>query len=165
MTGLTWLATTDPMPSIPFDSSYPLAGILLFAFELLRRAALHYKEARQIDVEGERAKAAAAGAERDQVKRERQEDVSGLKAQIEALEDQVRLLRGEISTMRRDHHTATHEAEERHTAELRTEHRRLENEIRTNFRMRQHMAEHGLTVPEALTDTDHPAAPYPEEGL
>lgn len=111
------------------DSTFVAPGISLATFAgLLLMAARSYKEARQIDVEGEKNRRIAAEA------REKEAGVSTA-ARITELSGRVESLEGKIDQLRVDHE------------------QELLAERFKNFRLRQLLSDNGVHYPEELGPT------------
>lgn len=108
------------------DSTLIAPGLSLATFSgLLLLAAKAYKEARQIDVEGEKKRRQEAEA------REASAGTSH-SSKLDALAERVRSLEGKIDQMRVDHETA------------------LLDERGKNFQLRKLLRENGVEIPEEL---------------
>jgi TolA-binding protein len=108
------------------DSTLIAPGLSLATFSgLLLLAAKAYKEARQIDVEGEKKRRQEAEA---------RESAAGSthSSKLEALAERVRSLEDKIDEMRVDHETA------------------LLDERGKNFQLRRLLRENGVEIPEEL---------------
>jgi hypothetical protein len=106
---------------------------------------------RQAAVTHFRTRAEAAEAERDRSFDEHVADREALARRVAALEEEVRRLREE-------HSSYIQHLTDRHRDEVRTLNRRLEVELRMEWRLRAHMAAHGVDLPPDL-DPAHPEIP------
>lgn len=108
------------------DSTFVAPGISLATFAgLLALAAKSYKEARQIDVEGERNRRIAAEARE-------QESGKTTEQKMTELTNRVKSLEGKIDDLRDSHE------------------KELLAERFKNFRLRQLAIDHGAVIPEEL---------------
>lgn len=122
------------------DSTYVGPGaMLLAALGLLAAAAKFYKEARQIDVEGEKNRRVAAEAREKKTTDDTAAKVSELTEKVESLEQKIDELR---------------ESNERKIEQLRTDHEReLLQERTKNYRLRSILADRGVEIPKELGPT------------
>jgi uncharacterized protein YlxW (UPF0749 family) len=108
------------------DSTLIAPGLSLATFSgLLLLAAKAYKEARNIDVEGERRRRMAAEARE-------QESGASHSTKLDALAERVKSLETKIDQMRTEHETA------------------LLDERGRNFQLRKLLRENGIPIPEEL---------------
>jgi len=108
------------------DSTFVAPGLSLSAFAgLLALAAREYKAARQIDVEGEKERRAAAEA------REKEAGTSTA-TRVKELGDKISKLEKAIEQLRIDHE------------------RELLEERSKNFKLRLLLSDHGVEIPEEL---------------
>lgn len=124
------VATADPA------SLWPPAGALLAAAGLAFKAATTYKEARQIDVDGAKARESEAEIELEKVKKER--DANAALYATTLADSRVRL----------------REAEQAHSREMTAERLKVERTLRQLYLLREHMARHGYPLPEPLQDAE-----------
>ena len=122
------LALADPASSVT-DSTYVGPGaMLLAALGLLAAAAKFYKEARQIDAEGEKKRRIEAEAREKQTG-----DVTALR--VKELSDKVDALEDKIDQLRIDHE------------------QELLVERRKNYKLRTMLTDRGIEIPEELGPT------------
>jgi uncharacterized protein YlxW (UPF0749 family) len=119
------------------DSTYVGPGaMLLAALGLLAAAAKFYKEARQIDVEGEKNRRVAAEAREKKTSDDTASKVGELTEKVESLEKKIDDLR--VSN-------------ERKIEQLRADHEReLLAERTKNFKLRALLASNGIDIPKEL---------------
>lgn len=119
------------------DSTFVAPGISLATFAgLLALAAKSYKEARQIDVEGEKNRRIAAEAREQESGKTTEQRMTELSKRVRSLEDKIDDLR---------------RSNEQKIEQLRTDHEReLLTERTKSFRLRTLLADHGVDIPEEL---------------
>lgn len=157
--GGTLHAATDIGGSLPGLAPTSALGI---ALALLGYIVREWRIGRQADVEHYKTRARDAEIERERVYAEHLRDQQATNARIAALEQEVRGLRA-------DHDSYIQGLSDRHREDVRKLNRRLDTELRVQYRLREHMAKHGLDLPEDL-DPEHPevtpdlgpSAPGPE---
>lgn len=122
------------------DSTFVAPGISLATFAgLLALAAKSYKEARQIDVEGEKNRRIAAEARE-------QESGKTTEQKMTELSNRVKSLERKIDELRESNEVKIEQLRTDHEAELLTERTK-------NFRLRRMLADHGVDIPEELGPT------------
>lgn len=126
-------------------------GALGIALALLGYIVREWRIGRQADVEHYKQRARDAEAERDRAYTEHQRDRSELVGRVSALEREVRGLRT-------DHDSYIQRLSDRHRDEVRRLNRRLDTELRVQFRLREYMATHGLSLPPDI-DPERPDVP------
>lgn len=119
------------------DSTFVAPGISLATFAgLLALAAKSYKEARQIDVEGEKNRRIAAEAREQESGKTTEQKMTELTRRVRSLEDKIDDLR---------------RSNEQKIEQLRTDHEReLLSERTKSFKLRTLLADHGVDIPEEL---------------
>jgi uncharacterized protein YlxW (UPF0749 family) len=119
------------------DSTFVAPGISLATFAgLLALAAKSYKEARQIDVEGEKNRRIAAEAREHESGKTTEQKMTELTKRVRSLEDKIDDLR---------------RSNEQKIEQLRTDHEReLLSERTKSFKLRTLLADHGVDIPEEL---------------
>jgi uncharacterized protein YlxW (UPF0749 family) len=119
------------------DSTFVAPGISLATFAgLLALAAKSYKEARQIDVEGEKNRRIAAEAREKEAGESTEQKMTELTRRVKSLETKIDELR---------------ESNERKIEQLRVDHEReLLSERLKSYRLRQLLTDHGVEIPEEL---------------
>lgn len=119
------------------DSTFVAPGISLATFAgLLAAGAKFYKEARQIDLEGERNRRVAAEA------REKEAGVTTEQRMTE-LTRRVKSLEGKIDELRKSNEDKIEQLRADHEKELLAERFK-------NFRLRQMLTDRGVEIPEEL---------------
>jgi len=132
----------------PGTLSLAPTGALGAALVVLAYIVREWRLGRQAAVAHYRDRAETAEAERDRSFSEHIEDRDALARRVSSLEDEVRRLREE-------HSRYIQHLSDRHRDEVRALNRRLETELRVEWRLRAHMAAHGLALPADL-DPAHP---------
>lgn len=136
-----------------------LAVILTACYGLMREWRMGRQvavDAYKAEAEREKARANREAARADAVEAERDEDIDRLERRINELSLQ-------IAALREQHNTYIRDLQDRHRDEVRNTQRRLDNELRLGFRLREHLAAHGLALPADL-DPAHPEVP-PDLGV
>lgn len=129
------------------DSTFVAPGISLATFAgLLALAAKSYKEARQIDVEGEKNRRVAAEAREKTASESTASELEKLSLRIKSLEDK-------IDAMRVDHDNTVSELRAQHERTLDAERRKNELERAKNYDLRTLLRDNGVTYPEELGPT------------
>ncbi|MGN6245098.1 MAG: hypothetical protein ACTHQ3_15710 [Motilibacteraceae bacterium] len=139
---------SDLQSVVPDIAPTGALGIVLVLIGYIVR---EWRIGRQADVEHFKQRARDAEAERDRAYTEHQRDRSELVGRVSALEREVRGLRT-------DHDRYIQSLSDRHREELRKLNRRLDTELRVQYRLREHMATHGLPLPADL-DPGRPDVP------
>lgn len=137
------------------DALWVPGGMFLTACELLRRAALAYKEARQVDVDGARKRETEAQVELDEVRKARDDLRADYTDQVESLRGEIEELRREVNDLKGSHRTSLRDMEERHANEIAQANNKIVREVRVAYLLREHMAANGLPIPDDLFDADH----------
>lgn len=119
------------------DSTFVAPGISLATFAgLLALAAKSYKEARQIDVEGEKSRRIAAEAREKESGQSTDQRMTELSRRVQSLEKKIDELR---------------ESNEEKIEQLRVDHEReLLAERFKSFKLRAMLTDHGVEIPEEL---------------
>lgn len=122
------------------DSTFVAPGISLATFAgLLALAAKSYKEARQIDVEGEKNRRIAAEARESEAGKTTDQKVTELSTRVRSLETKIDELR---------------ESNEHKIEQLRADHEReLLAERLKSFKLRAMLTDRGVDIPEELGPT------------
>jgi uncharacterized protein YlxW (UPF0749 family) len=119
------------------DSTFVAPGISLATFAgLLALAAKSYKEARQIDVEGEKNRRIAAEAREHEAGKNTEQKMTELSNRVRSLETKIDELR---------------ESNEQKIEQLRVDHEReLLGERMKSYKLRTMLTDHGVDIPEEL---------------
>jgi len=119
------------------DSTFVAPGISLATFAgLLALAAKSYKEARQIDVEGEKNRRIAAEAREHESGKNTEQKMTELTTRVRSLETKIDELR---------------ESNEQKIEQLRVDHEReLLSERMKSYKLRTMLTDHGVDIPEEL---------------
>lgn len=129
------------------DSTFVAPGAALVAFATgIGAGAKFYKEARQIDVEGEKSRRIAAEAREKAAGESTADELEKLSRRIKSLEDK-------IDGMHVDHDNTVSEMRAAHQTAIEAERRKNELERAKSYQLRTLLRDHGVEIPEELGPT------------